>query len=160
MDRSIPKFLYYISIAIVVVIIDQWTKHIAYERLFGQSPIDALPILQWVLVFNRGAAFGFLNDSGGMQHYFFVGLASIISVILLIWLWRSVTENRLLSWGLTLVFAGAIGNLISRLLHQFIIDFIYFHYQDWYFPAFNIADTAITLGAICLIADAFGLGPD
>ena len=115
-----------------------------------------LPILQWALVFNRGAAFGFLNDAGGIQHYLFSGLAVTISLILLVWLWREVARNLLLAWGLALILAGAVGNLIDRVRFQFVIDFINLHYHDWYFPAFNIADMAITFGAIIFLIDAFG----
>ena len=158
MQKSTPKYLMHIGLAMVLVGLDQWTKQIAYQNLLGQPPIDVLPILQWALVFNSGAAFGFLNQAGGIQHYFLVGLAMVVSMVLLVWLWRSFTHNRLLSLGLVMVLAGAIGNLIDRVVYRYVIDFIYFHYQDWYFPAFNIADSAITLGAICLIADSFGFG--
>ncbi len=158
MEKSISVYMRYVLVAVVIVIVDQVTKKIAYTNLLGQAPVDVFSFLQWALVFNRGAAFGFLNEAGGVQHYFFSGLAMVVSVVLLVWLWRSFTTNKLLSWGLVLVLGGALGNLIDRLIYQFVIDFIYFHYQDWYFPAFNIADSAITLGAICLIADSIGIG--
>ena len=160
MQKFPSKYLMYIGLAIVLIIFDQWTKQIAYKNLLGQPPVDVLPVLQWALVFNRGAAFGFLNDAGGIQHYLFSGLALVISVILLVWLWRVCKQNGLLSLGLVMILSGAIGNLIDRMLYQYVIDFIYFHYNDWYFPAFNIADSAITLGAICLIVDSFGFGGD
>ena len=156
MEKSLSKYLWYIAIAIVLVVVDQLSKQIAYQNLHGQPLIDVMPILQWGLVFNRGAAFGFLNQAGGIQHYFFVSLASIVSVVLLCWLWHSFTDNRLLSWGLTMILAGAVGNLVDRLLYQYVIDFILLHYQNWYFPAFNVADMAITFGVICLLADSFG----
>jgi len=158
MDRSVPKYLLYLAFAVLIIAIDQLTKKIAYQSLLGHPPIDALPVLQWALVFNKGAAFGMFNDAGGFQHYFFSGVAVVVSIVLLVWIWRACVDSALLTTGLTLVLAGAIGNLIDRLRFQFVIDFIYFHYQDWYFPAFNIADSAITIGAILLIADSFGLG--
>ncbi len=154
MYRSPHKYFMYLALVVVLVGLDQFTKYIAHENLRGQPPLDVLPVLQWALVFNRGAAFGFLSHAGGIQHYLFSGLAMVVSVVLLVWLWRSSSRNGLLSCGLSLVLAGAVGNLIDRLLHQHVIDFIYFHYQDWYFPAFNLADTAITFGAICLIIDS------
>jgi signal peptidase II len=158
MDKSIPKYLLYLSFAVLVVGIDQLTKQIAYQNLLGHPPIDVLPILQWVLVFNQGAAFGMFNNAGGLQHYFFSGVAIVVSVVLLVWMWRSFMNNALLTTGLTLVLAGAVGNLIDRIQYQFVIDFISFHYQEWYFPAFNIADSAITVGAVLLIVDSFGFG--
>ena len=160
MNKSPLKYILFLAIAVLIISIDQITKHIAFDQLSGKPPIDVLPILQWALVFNRGAAFGFLSEAGGIQHYLFVGLASVVTIILLVWLWRSVAENKILSWGLTLVMAGAIGNLIDRLSYQYVIDFISVHYQNWYFPAFNIADASITLGAIFLIMDAFGIGQE
>lgn len=159
MQQSTPKYLMYIVLTMVLVGLDQWTKQIAYQNLLvGQPPIDVLPILQWALVFNYGAAFGFLSQAGGSQHYFFVTLAVVVSVVLLVWLWRSFAHNPFLSWGLVMLLAGAIGNLIDRVVYGYVIDFISFHYQGWYFPAFNIADSAITLGVIFLIADSFGFG--
>ncbi len=158
MKKSLSTYLVYIAIAVVLVVIDQVSKHIAQQNLLGQPLIDVLPILQWGLVFNSGAAFGFLDQAGGIQHYFFVALASVMSVVLLVWLWRVFTDNRLLSYGLVMVLAGAIGNLIDRLHYQHVIDFIFLHYQNWYFPAFNVADMVITFGAICLIMDSCGLG--
>ena len=157
-EKSVTRYFGYLSVALVILVLDQVTKRIAYESLAGHPPVDVLPFLQWALVFNRGAAFGFLNDAGGLQHYFFSGLAMLVSLIILVWLWRAFMINKLLSWGLVLVLAGAIGNLIDRLLHRYVIDFINLHYHDWYFPAFNIADMAITFGAICLIADSLGIG--
>ena len=103
------------------------------------------------------AAFGFLSDFGGAQHYFFSSVAVLASIFILVWLWRCYEENNLLAWGLVLILAGALGNLIDRLQYQYVIDFINLHYNDYYFPAFNIADMAITFGAIMLIADNFEL---
>lgn len=156
MQKSLAKYFMYIGLTMILVGVDQWSKQIAYANLLHQPPIDVLPILQWVLVFNRGAAFGFLSQAGGIQYYILSGIAVMVSIVLLILLWRSYTHKRFLSLGLAMVLAGAIGNLIDRVMYRYVIDFIHFHYQDWYFPAFNIADSAITLGAICLIADSLG----
>ncbi len=157
MEKSLSKYLCYIAVALVLVALDQLTKQIAQHNLLGQPLIDVLPILQWGLIFNSGAAFGFLSQAGGLQHYFFVTLASVIAIVLLVWLWRVFATNRLLSCGLVMILAGAVGNLIDRLLYQHVIDFIFLHYREWYFPAFNVADMAITFGAICLIVDSLGL---
>ena len=158
MDSSLPRYLGYLAFSGLIIMLDQMTKTIAYQRLLGAEPIEVLPVLQWALVFNRGAAFGFLNEAGGIQHYFFSGLAIVVSMVILVWLWRIFMENRILAWGLVLVLAGAVGNLIDRIRYQYVIDFINVHYHDWYFPAFNIADMSITLGAFLLILDTFGIG--
>jgi signal peptidase II len=158
MTSSLPRYLGYLAVSVFIIILDQITKTFAYQRLLGAEPIEVLPVLQWALVFNRGAAFGFLNNAGGIQHYFFSGLAIVVSMVILIWLWRIFTKNIMLAWGLVLVLAGAIGNLIDRIRFQYVIDFINLHYHDWYFPAFNIADMSITFGALLLILDAFGIG--
>ena len=158
MDSSLPRYLGYLAFSGLIIMLDQMTKTIAYQNLLGTEPIEVLPVLQWALVFNRGAAFGFLNEAGGIQHYFFSGLAIVVSMVILVWLWRIFMENRILAWGLVLVLAGAVGNLIDRIRYQYVIDFINVHYHDWYFPAFNIADMSITLGAFLLILDTFGIG--
>ena len=158
MGESLPRYLSYLAVSLGILVLDQVTKFVAYHALLGKPPVDVLPFLQWTLVFNRGAAFGFLNDAGGLQHYFFSGLAMVISLVILVWLWRVHGNNRILAWGLALVLAGALGNLADRLMHQYVIDFISLHYGGWYFPAFNVADTSITFGAILLIADTLGIG--
>ncbi len=149
------KFLGYIGISVLIVIVDQVTKKAAYEYLWGQPAIEVLPVLQWTWVANRGAAFGFLSDAGGFQHYLFSTLAALASIFIVVWLWRCFTANRLLAWGLVLILAGAMGNLIDRLQYRYVIDFISLHYQGMYFPAFNVADMAITFGAVLLIIDNF-----
>ncbi|MCY3767981.1 MAG: signal peptidase II [Gammaproteobacteria bacterium] len=158
MDKSLPRFSGYLAVVLMVIAVDQGTKQIAFQNLQGTPPIDVLPVLQWTLVTNRGAAFGFLNAAGGSQHYYFSVLAGVVSIVLVIWLWRCFMDNRLLAWSLVLILAGAVGNLVDRLRYQYVIDFISFHYQHWYFPAFNIADSAITVGAILFIADSLGMG--
>lgn len=154
------KFRAYLLFAGVVLLLDQISKQAAYTFLLGQPPLEILPFFQLVLVFNEGAAFGFLNTAGGWQHYFLGGLAILVSLILVLWLWRNVhhnaPHNAMLSWALTLVLGGALGNLMDRISHQHVIDFISLHYANWYFPAFNLADSAISLGALGLIADSFG----
>ncbi|MDD9875326.1 MAG: signal peptidase II [Gammaproteobacteria bacterium] len=150
------KFTAYLALAAVVVVADQLTKQAAYAALLGAAPVEVLPFLRLALVFNRGAAFGFLGDAGGWQHYFLSGLASVLSVLLVGWLWRAHRRHALLSLGLALVLAGALGNLIDRVSHQHVIDFIVLYYRAWQFPAFNIADSAISIGAVALIIDHLG----
>ena len=139
-----------------VVILDQVTKALVVGSVKMQSSIQLLPILDIVYLENRGAAFSMLHDAGGWQRWFFIALALIVSVVLMLWLQRIRTSEQLiLAIGLSLVLGGALGNVIDRVWHSYVIDFIYFHWKDWYFPAFNVADTAISIGAGCLLIDAF-----
>jgi len=139
----------------VVVVLDQLTKYIAESGLDYRLPVNVFTGLNMTLVYNRGAAFSFLSDAGGWQRWFFMGFSIIISIALVYWL-RSVDKNRLyLASGLALILGGAIGNLIDRSLYGHVIDFIDVYYSSWHYPAFNIADSAITLGAGLLILDMF-----
>lgn len=151
----LTRYLGYLFLAALVIAVDQWSKDLAVAHLSGSPPIEVLPVLQWFLVYNTGAAFGFLHGAGGGQLYLFAGIAIIISAIILVWLWRVPDTARLLSLGLALILAGGIGNLIDRIRHQYVVDFINLHYRDWYFPAFNIADIAITFGVIFYLIHAF-----
>jgi signal peptidase II len=114
-----------------------------------------LPVLQVAVLYNEGAAFSFLSDAGGWQRWFLLTLSSVVSVG--IWYWLRSLDQALvwLRAGLTLVLAGAIGNLIDRASLGYVIDFVVVHWEDAYFPAFNVADAAISVGAICLIIDMF-----
>ena len=139
-----------------VVILDQATKALVVGAVKMKRSIQLLPILDIVYLENRGAAFSMLHDAGGWQRWFFITLALVVSVVLMVWLRRIRTSEQLiLAIGLSLVLGGALGNVIDRVWHSYVIDFIYFHWKDWYFPAFNVADTAISIGAGCLLIDAF-----
>lgn len=140
-------------LAAALVVVDQYTKQIAYQTLLGGPEIIVLPVFKFSLVFNEGAAFGLLGQAGGWQRYLFIALAVGFSLLLLVWIWREQWRNLFLASGLALVLGGALGNLIDRVNTGAVIDFIVLHYQGWYFPAFNVADIAITLGAIVLIFD-------
>ena len=144
----------FLLLALLVLAVDQVTKSLAYESLLDGPSVDILPVFSLVLVFNRGAAFGFLNDAGGWQQYLFVGLALVFSVVLLVWIWLERERNRWLAIGLSLVLGGAVGNLVDRVTNGYVIDFFLLHYGDWMFPAFNVADVSITFGAIMLILDS------
>lgn len=144
----------FLLISIIVVALDQLTKSLAMHHLSNGFPVDALPVLQWYLVFNAGVAFGLFGDGGGMQHLVLSVLTVGICLFIAIWLWCVCNTNKFLAWGLSLILGGAVGNLIDRLRVGQVIDFINLHYNNWYFPAFNIADMSITLGAVFLIADA------
>ncbi len=150
------RFIGYLLLAAVVVGLDQVSKYAALLNLFGRPPLEILPVFHLTLVFNRGAAFGFLAEAGGWQHYFLGGLATGIGLLLVAWLWRAPPRRAMLCYGLALVLGGAIGNLLDRVSHQYVIDFILLHYHGWRFPAFNLADSAIFIGAVLLFCDGFG----
>lgn len=118
--------------------------------------VEVLPVLDFTLMVNSGAAFSLLASGGGWQRWFFIVLAVVVIGFILYWL-RTLpaSGNRLLAIGLALVLGGAFGNLIDRSAYGWVIDFIHFHWNDAYFPAFNIADSAITVGAVILFVDAF-----
>jgi signal peptidase II len=135
----------------VVVLIDQITKHLADNTLVYAEPVAIVPSFNLTLLYNKGAAFSFLNDASGWQRWFFVFIALAAVAFILYWLKRLGPGERWTAFGLALVLGGAVGNLIDRLMFGHVIDFIQLYYRDFYWPAFNIADSAITLGAAALI---------
>jgi signal peptidase II len=139
-----------------VVLLDQTTKALVVSAVKFKNSIELLPFLRIVYLENEGAAFSILHDAGGWQRWFFIGLALMVSVVLMLWLRRiRIPEQTVLAVGVALVLGGALGNVIDRVWHSYVIDFIYVHWEDWYFPAFNIADSAISVGAVGLLIDAF-----
>jgi signal peptidase II len=138
-----------------VVLADQVTKTYII-RNFGEFEFTAiLPILDITRMHNVGAAFSFLASASGWQRWLFIVLAVGVSVFIAVWLWRLPrTASALLAAGLALVLGGALGNVIDRIRLGHVIDFIHFHWNQAYFPAFNVADSAITVGAACLLLDA------
>lgn len=149
--------LWWIALACLSIAIDQYTKHIASLNLVYNESVPVLPFLNWTLLHNFGAAFSFLSDAGGWQRYFFTGLAGIVSTIFTIWILRMPRNLTILPLALALILGGAIGNLIDRVTLGYVVDFIHVYYQNHHFPAFNIADSSITLGTILLILDTFFL---
>lgn len=144
-------------IAVPVIIIDQITKFAALKWLAYQPPVELLPFFSLTLVFNTGAAFGFLNDSSGWQNAFFIGVALIVCVVIIVMLSRLDANSVQSAIGLALIIGGAIGNVIDRILHGYVIDFLDFYYGSWHWPAFNVADSAITVGAVLLVLESLGL---
>lgn len=142
----------------LTVILDQLTKKIAEAELLLHKPIAIFPSFNLTLMYNKGAAFSFLSEAGGWQRIFFVALSTIISIFLFFWLKQIAGDdkqknNQLLQIAIALILGGAVGNLIDRAMTGAVVDFIQLYYSTYYFPAFNIADSAITVGAILLIAD-------
>jgi signal peptidase II len=117
--------------------------------------IALVPSFQLTYVHNSGAAFSFLSDAGGWQRWFFIALSSVVSVLISIWLVRLPTGLRWQAAGLALVLGGAVGNLVDRVLYGYVIDFLDIYYRSWHWPAFNVADAAITIGAVILLVDSF-----
>jgi len=144
----------WLGIALVVVLLDQVTKIAMSEcLLYGQSePITTY--FNLVMVYNKGAAFSFLSDQPGWQRYFFTGVSVIASVFIL-WMLKRNPDQRLFCWALALILGGAIGNLIDRVAYGHVIDFLDFHVHGWHWPAFNVADSAITVGATLFVLDEF-----
>ncbi len=138
-----------------VVILDQATKALVIGTVKMADSIALLPILDIVYLENTGAAFSILAQASGWQRWFFIALAVGVSLSLMIWLRRIRADQTILAIGLSLVLGGALGNVIDRVMHGYVVDFIYFNWRTWDFPAFNIADTAISIGAACLLIDAF-----
>ena len=139
----------------LIVVLDQITKTIADRNLDLRVPVEVFPGLNMTLCYNKGAAFSFLSNAGGWQRWFFMAISLVVSIALVYWL-RDVDKNRkALTWGLTLILGGAVGNLIDRSMYGYVIDFIDVYYEYWHFPAFNIADSAIFVGVSLLIFDMF-----
>jgi signal peptidase II len=141
-------------IAVAVMLLDQWTKYLVTDRLAEFDGIVLLPMLEIMRLHNEGAAFSMLSAAGGWQRWLFTVLGLAVSVGILVWLRRMPAKGQnLAAAGLALILGGALGNVIDRVLWGHVIDFIRVHYQQYYFPAFNVADSAITVGAALLILD-------
>jgi signal peptidase II len=143
------------AVALLVVLLDQYSKGLASATLDYGRPVTVFSWFNLTLQHNTGAAFSFLSDAAGWQRYFFSVVALVVSVLLAIWLYRMPRSERLLALSLGLILGGAVGNLWDRLVFGYVVDFISVHWQSrYYFPAFNLADSAITVGAGCMILDS------
>ncbi len=147
--------LKWLWLSLFVIILDQLTKIWATQALTFNQPIAVLPFFNLTLLHNTGAAFSFLANAGGWQRWFFTILAICVSFVLVLWLARLKSNQYGLASALALILGGALGNVIDRLNYGYVIDFLDFFYKNWHWPAFNIADSAITIGAAILIVDAF-----
>lgn len=145
--------LRWLWISLLVIVLDLGSKYLADTQLTYANPVALLPVFDLTLLYNTGAAFSFLASAGGWQRWLFVAIAMGMSAFLLHWMWRTPKSQRWLGVGLALVLGGALGNLYDRTVHGHVVDFISLHWAGYYFPAFNIADCAITLGTIALLVD-------
>jgi len=141
-------------LSLAIILLDQLTKQLVEQSLSLYEVIPLLPSLNLTLAYNEGAAFSFLSDQGGWQRWFFSGLALLVSMVLVGWLMK-LKQERLLAITLALIIGGAVGNLIDRVLFGHVIDFIDVYVQRWHWPAFNVADSAITVGVVLMFIDAF-----
>ncbi len=143
----------WLGLALIILIADQFSKVLimGYYRLGDSTYV--LPFFNVVRAHNTGAAFSFLAGASGWQRWFFTAIG-VAATVFIVWLLRSHAGQKLFSFALACILGGAVGNVIDRLLHGYVVDFLQVHWKDrWYFPAFNIADSAITISALCLIAD-------
>lgn len=147
----------WLLLSLVVVGLDLWTKSLAQSGLEYGEFVPVLPYLNLTLAYNPGAAFSFLADAGGWQRYFFTAVAAIAVLIMLVWLLRLKGE-KIVACSLALIIGGALGNLYDRVMLGHVVDFLDFYWEAYHFPAFNLADSAITLGAILLIVDMLFAG--
>jgi len=142
----------WLGLALILLIADQFTKVLilGYYKLGDATYVTSF--FNVVRVHNTGAAFSFLASESGWQRWFFTGIG-VAAAVFIIWMLKSHPGQKLFSFAMACILGGAIGNVIDRTLYGYVVDFLDFHYGNWHFPAFNIADSAITIGAVCLILD-------
>jgi signal peptidase II len=142
----------WLGIALLVLLIDQFTKVLVLGafQLGDSTPITGF--FNLVRAHNHGAAFSFLASAGGWQRWFFTGIG-VVAALFMLWMLRSHAGQKLFSMAIALILGGAVGNVVDRLLHGYVVDFLDFYWGAWHFPAFNVADSAISLGAALLILD-------
>ena len=146
--------LRWLWLAVVVVVLDLATKAMATAWLNYAEPVPVMPMFNLTLLHNTGAAFSFLASESGWQRWFFVALALVISVVLVRWL-TTLRENETWLAVAIVLILGALGNVYDRIVHGYVVDFIHLYWSNYHFPAFNIADSAITVGAVMMIIDMF-----
>ena len=151
-SQAAPGLLPWLALAFLIMVLDQLTKVLILGAFqFGEArPLASF--FNLVRVHNSGAAFSFLAGASGWQRWFFTGVGAVATVFI-VYLLKAHPGQKLFCFALACILGGAVGNVIDRLLHGYVIDFLDFHWAGWHFPAFNLADSAITLGAICMIAD-------
>ena len=144
--------LQWLGLAFIILIADQFTKVliVGYYQLGDSTQITSFfNLVRW---HNTGAAFSFLAGASGWQRWFFT-VIGLLAAVLIVWMLKSHAGQKLFAFALACILGGALGNVVDRILHGYVVDFLHFHWRGWHFPAFNIADSAITIGAVCLILD-------
>ncbi|WP_374601923.1 signal peptidase II [Arenimonas sp.] len=151
-----PNALSWLGLSAVLVAVDQWSKWLAVSRLEYGNPVPFIDgFWNWTLVHNYGAAFSFLSSAGGWQRWFFTALAIVISTGLVVWLARTPRSDWRSALPFALIIAGAIGNVIDRIRYGYVVDFVDWYVGTWHWPAFNVADSAIVVGAALLVVLSF-----
>lgn len=154
MSAASPK-VKWLWISLLVVVLDQASKQFAEAQLTPHQAVNLMPYFDWYLTYNTGAAFSFLADAGGWQRWFFTLVAIVISVIIVQWIRKLPQDETVTAISLSLILGGAIGNLIDRLYLGHVIDYIQVWLGSYPWPAFNIADAAISVGAVMLLLSSF-----
>ena len=150
--------LRWLILSAAVIVVDQITKAMAVELLLGQPPVVVIPgFFDFSLVYNTGAAFGLLNDAEGWQNLFFIIIALAVSVFIVVSLYRLTPVEVQTAIAFALILGGALGNIIDRVRQGYVVDFIHWFYNGWHWPTFNVADAAITIGAVLLVLDVVGV---
>lgn len=144
----------WLLLSVLVIALDLISKSIASSSLQLHQPLPVFPGFNLTLMHNEGAAFSFLSSAGGWQRWFFAVIAAVVSVVIVGWLMRLKSGQHWLALALALILGGALGNLWDRLTLGYVVDFIQVYYQQWFWPAFNIADSAIFVGAVLIVIDS------
>ena len=139
-----------ILILLLVIILDQATKYWALTSLSPYKPVPVMPMLSWVLAYNTGAAFSFLSGTGEWHRWFFTLFSLTMCAVLFVWMWRSAPQSKWKAASIAMIIGGAFSNVIDRFVHGHVIDFILVYYKNYHWPVFNIADSAICVGAVIL----------
>ncbi|MCP0914497.1 MULTISPECIES: signal peptidase II [Legionella] len=148
------KWMWFL-ISMLVVLLDQGSKYWATLNLFPYQPESILPVLNFTLAYNTGAAFSFLSSAGAWHHWLFAGFGILMSIVLVVWMLRSSRHDYLQLLALSLILGGALGNLVDRATWGYVIDFIDVFYKEYHWPIFNLADSAICIGAFLLFIDLY-----
>jgi signal peptidase II len=143
----------WLGLAVVIVVLDQLTKYIVVQAIPHGSSVDVLPFLSLLLTYNPGAAFSFLADGDGWQRWFFIAVAVTASIVIVYLIFKN-RSDALLCLALALVLGGAVGNLIDRIWFGAVVDFVLLHWKGWHWPAFNLADSCITVGVVVMLWDS------
>lgn len=147
---------HWLWLSLAILVLDQLSKYMIVDTFYLYERVSVIPsFFSLTLTYNSGAAFSFLSDQGGWQRWFLSSLAAVVSIFLVSWLRRMEKGEGWQACSMALILGGALGNLYDRIMHGYVVDFLLVYYKDWYFPSFNIADVAITIGAAMLILDMF-----
>lgn len=156
MKKTSTGMAHWLWLSLVVVVLDQITKYIVVDNFYLYEQVTVIPsFFSLTLAHNTGAAFSFLSNQGGWQRWFLSSVAVIVSIFLVSWLRRMEKGEGWQACSMAFILGGALGNLYDRIVHGYVVDFLLVYHKNWYFPSFNLADVAITIGAAMLILDMF-----